>query len=348
MDIKNNVLIDDFESILNSELEIEKFKDKSLLITGVTGLIGSLLVRFLLYANVRRNLNIKIYGVIRNPEKASKLYEKWPKDNLQFVIAHLGENDLRIDNNIDYIIHPAAVTQSKQLINNPVGTIRTSINGTEEVLKLAVKKNVKSMVYVSSMEIYGQPFVSKKTTESDLGYIDLTSPRSCYPESKRMCEMLCTSYNSQYGLNVKIARLAQTFGAGVLPNENRVFAQFAHSVINHENIILHTEGKSEGNYVYSADAIKALLFLLLNGEARQPYNVSNEDNHATIKEMAQMVIDNFGTSDEKVVIEIPKENTGYAPDVHMWLSNQKLRDIGWKPTINLVQSYGRLIEWMKN
>lgn len=202
------------------------------------------------------------------------------------------------------------------------------------------------MVYVSSMEVYGQPNLNRKITESDLGRLDLTNPRSCYPEGKRMCECMATSYASQYNVNVKIARLAQTFGAGILPGENRVFAQFAKSTVKGNDIILHTQGKSEGNYVYTADAIKAILILLLKGNRGQAYNVVNESSHTTIKNMAEMVIKNFGKKSQKVIIEIPAVNMGYAPDIHMKLSGAKLRQLGWKPTFDLVDSYQRMINYM--
>lgn len=346
--MSKNVLLDDFDNILSSELDVSKFTNQKFFITGATGLIGSLLVKFLLYANNQQDLNITVYAMIRNQDKANKIFVNYLNDqHLKFVVAHLGENDLTLDAPIDYIIHPAAVTQSKLMVLDPVGTIKTAVNGTEEILRFAVDHKVKSMVYVSSMEVYGQFNSEAKVTEKDLGFVDLTSARSCYPESKRMCELLCTAYADEYDLNVKIARLAQTFGAGILPTENRVFAQFARSVMCSEDIILHTEGKSEGNYVYTADAVKALLFLLFNGETKQAYNVSNENNHMTIRQMAEMVVRKFGQNGEQVVVDIPKENMGYAPDTHMWLDNTKLCSLGWKPTKNMVQSYKSLIDWMK-
>lgn len=345
--VESNVLTQDFDYILNSELNVEDFKNQHFFVTGATGLIGSLLVKFLIYANKVKRLNLKIYAMIRNPEKAQKIYRDIDLSCVSFVIAHLGENDLNCNAKIDYLIHPAAVTQSRLMITDPVGTIKTAVNGTEEILSFAVHKKVKAMVYVSSMEVYGQINSKDKVKEEDLGFIDLTSARSCYPESKRLCELLCTSYSDEYKLNVKIGRLAQTFGAGILPTENRVFAQFARSVINHKDIVLHTKGQSEGNYVYTADAIKGLLYLLLHGNTKEAYNISNENSHMTIKKMAELVIHNFGTKDEKVIIDIPKVSMGYAPTIHMWLDNTKLKKLGWQSTVDLNSSYSRMIEWMK-
>ena len=188
-----------------------------------------------------------------------------------------------------------------------------------------------------------------KTGEQDYGYIDISSVRSCYPEGKRMCECLCTAYASQYGLNVKSARLAQTFGPGILPTENRVFAQFARSAMNGQNIVLHTMGTSEGNYVYTRDAVKAIIMLLTEGSAGQSYNIANEKSHMTIRQMAELVVNEIADNKIQVVIDVPKDNSslGYAPGVKMWLDASKIRALGWQPEVDLAESYRRMIKWME-
>lgn len=342
-----SILMRDFEELLHSELDLEPFREKTFFVTGATGLVGSLILRFLVYANGQLDLDLKLLALVRNKEKAQRLYAEYKATPLKFVVTELGYGDLHLSEKVDYVIHAAAVTASKQMIADPVGTIRTAIWGTDEVLQEAVRNKAEAMVYLSSMEVYGQPAITGQTTEKDLGYVDLTNIRSSYPEGKRMSELMCNAYAEQYGLRVMSARLAQVFGAGVLPGENRVFAQFARSAMNGENIVLHTTGQSEGNYVYATDAIKAILILLQKGETKQAYNVANEDSHMTIKEMAEMIVDTFGVPGAQVVIDIPKENMGYAPDVKMWLSSQKLQQLGWRPIVNLKDSYARLIQWLQ-
>lgn len=343
---EKNVLAEDFEAVAQSDLPWEAFKGRSFVVTGATGLVGSLLVRALLYCDQVHGLGIKVYALVRNVEKAKQIFGE--TNAPEYLVADLAKDEIAGDFVCDYVIHAAAVTTSKLMVSDPVGTIRTAIDGTEKLLKLAVEKKAQAFVYISSMEVYGQPKTDGKTAEKDLGYIDISTVRSCYPEGKRMCECLCNAYAAQYGLNVKSARLAQTFGAGILPTENRVFAQFARSAVNGENIVLHTTGESEGNYVYTADAIRAILLLLVKGESGEAYNIANEQSHTTIRNMAELVAEQIAGGAIRVVLDIPQDasSLGYAPPVKMWLDASKMRALGWEPTVGLADAYRRMIRYM--
>lgn len=344
-----DTLTEDLQIIAESNIRFQKLYGATVLVTGATGLIGSLLVKSLLVCNSVHKLDMKIVALVRNQEKAEKIFQ--PNDAaLGYIIADLEKDEINYEFEIDYIIHAASVTTSKVMVENPVGTINTSIRGTQSVLELAVRKSVKSMLYVSSMEIYGQPHNTHiKTKEIDLGYFDIWNPRSCYPEGKRMCECMCAAYAKQYNLNVKSARLAQTFGPGILENENRVFAYFAKSALKGEAIVLHTPGDSEGNYVYTRDAILAILLILLEGEKAEAYNVSNEESHLTIKEMAELVANKISGDKIKVIIDIPEDGSAkrFPDPVKLWLDNSKIKRLGWKPTVGLAEAYQRMIDWMK-
>lgn len=342
----NTILLEDFKLIAEYDLPWQEFKNKSFFITGGTGFLGSLLIKFLHYLNLEKKLNIKISTLVRNGMKAQELLKEC---NVNLIEGDMCEI-LEIKDGIDFIIHCAATTKSKTMIENPVQTIEGIVNGTQNILKLADKKKVKSVVYLSSMEMYGvtdSTLISAR--EEDLGYVDILNVRSCYPMGKRMAENICFSYYTQYGVPVKIARLAQTFGAGVLEDENRVFMQFAKSAMNKENIILHTTGNAMGNYCYTADAISAIMFLLLKGENGHAYNVVNEATTMTVIEMAELVTEKIADNNIAVIFDIPKENSyGYAVPGSLKLSSEKIKELGWKPGFDLEDMYGRMIKYMTN
>lgn len=344
----DETLQEDLDYIANSDLPFEKLRDTNIFVTGATGLIGVSLVRALLCANRIHGLNLKVYALIRNKEKAKKIYKELLNRN--DLILSLGDVNEKIvmPQTIDYIIHCAGVTASKVMINNPVETILTSVEGTKNILYFAKENKCKSVVYVSSMEMYGsfaEP--NDNVTEIELGYIDPLTVRSNYPESKRLCENLCVAFHSEYGVPVKIARLSQTFGAGILPGENRVFAQFARSAMEGKNIVLHTRGLSEGNYCYTRDTIIGVLLILLKEKNAEAYNVANPETHTTIADMAKMVCEKLGDNKIKVVFDIPETNMfGYAVDTKMKLNSDKLKKLGWMPQIGLEEAYRRMMKSM--
>lgn len=335
-----SVLVEDLKYVASYELPYDELRGRSVLVTGSTGLIGSLLVRSLLAIG-----DIKVVAFVRNEEKARSIFRE--NQNLRFVVGDIAEK-IEIDDTVDYIFHCASVTTSKVMIEKPVETLLTSVEGTKNILELAREKNSKSVVYISSMEMYGVfENLSHEVKENDLGYINPLEVRSNYPESKRLCENMCIAYLSEYGVPVKIARLAQTFGAGILPGENRVFAQFARSTMNGENIVLHTKGLSEGNYCYTRDCMTGLLTILLKGNNGDAYNVSNPATHTTIVDMANMVAEKIAGGKIKVIFDIPDNNTfGYAADTKMKLNSDKLQSLGWKPEVGLEEAYRRMIEDM--
>ena len=341
-------LIQDFTGIKNNPaIDWEKLDGASILITGATGLVGSMAVKALLNCSE----NIIVYALVRNINKAEAIFaEEVNNPRLKFVIRDVTV-PAEISDSIDYIIHGASVTASKYMVSNPVETLMTAIKGTTNILELAKSHNVKSMVYISSMEAYGVTDSKKDIiTEKDLGYIDILNPRSSYSEGKRICECICAAYASQYNIPVRIARLAQTFGAGVPKSDTRVFAQFAKSAIKGENIILHTKGESFGNYCYTADVISALLCLLTRGEIGQAYTVVNEETTMKIKDMANLVANEISNGKSQVVFDIPENSAvlGYAPDNTMHLTAQKLKNLGWSPSFGLKEMYQRMIaDWQQ-
>jgi dTDP-glucose 4,6-dehydratase len=256
---------------------------------------------------------------------------------------------LTLDRHIDYIIHGASVTASRAFIENPVMTIDTAYMGTRAILDFAKESQIKGLVYLSSMEVFGFPdnrLVDLK--ENDYGYIDILNPRSSYSESKRMCECLCACYAQEYGLPVKIARLTHVVGAGINYYDTRVAAQFARSVIENKDIVLKTHGKTLRPLVYTRDVITGIFTILLEGLNGQAYTVANKTTAVSIREIAEMVVDKIANKRIKVVydINIPAE---YAPniDLRLNLNVSQLESLMWRAEVGLEDSYRRMIESMR-
>lgn len=347
---EDRMLQQDLVRIAESEqIDWKRFEGKSILVTGGTGLIGSQMLMALTMANQMHQLNMKIYALVRNKKKAEQMLGSCLEAGLQILTCDLMK-PVHMEEELDYIIHGAGVTTSRDFVERPVETIMTTFKGTEHMLKLALEKQVKSMVYLSSMEAYGVVDADHYIVrEKDYGYIDPLQVRSSYSEGKRMAECLCAAYCSEFHVPVKTARLAQTFGAGAPESENRVFAQFARSILNGKDIVLHTDGSKAHCYCYTADAILGLLKVLQDGRNGEAYNVSNQDTFSTIREMAEMLIRNYPESGSRLVIDIPEDAAkyGYAPSSRMLVNSEKLMALGWKPEVSLNGMYERLMASMK-
>ena len=345
---KNNpVFYEDLERLAASSfLPFEKLRGKTVFITGATGLIGYNLTAALALVSIQKGLDLKIRALVRDEEAAEEKFARVLKDfsGLGFVTGTV-ENLPDFEGPADYIVHAASPTASAYFIQSPVETIRAAVTGTMNVLALAREKQTAGLVYCSSMEVYGAQEEEKLLKESDTGTMDPLSVRNCYPESKRLCENLTVSYAEEYGLRSMVIRLAQTFGPGVnIEKDNRVFAEFARDKVNGKDIVLLTEGKSRRGYLYTMDAISAILTVLLRGEPGQAYNAMNNDTYCSITEMARLVAEDLANGDIKVCFAPDeKESRKFSP-LHFYnLDTSKLRAFGWAPQIPLPEMYERMI-----
>ena len=325
--------------------DMKIFEGRSVLVTGATGLIGREIIRKAFDWNDRAAQPITVFAMVRNERKAQTVLGEYIAKGLKLIIADVRSVQPE-DVGADYIIHAASQTSSKAFIETPVETVMTAVEGTVNMLEFARANNVRGFVYLSSMEVYGTPSTDEKIDEKHSTNLDAMAVRTCYPESKRMCESLCASYSSEYGVPAMVVRLTQTFGPGVEYNDGRVFAEFARCAIEGRNIVLNTKGETKRNYLYTEDAADAIFTVLAKGKPGEAYNAANEDTYCSIYEMACLVAKECAGG--KIEVEIRERadaaKLGYAPTLHMNLDTSKLRSLGWQPQVGLADMYRQMIE----
>ena len=352
--IDNKIFQEDMEMIAEaSYIPWDKLDGKTVLVTGATGLIGFNLISALAYEQLYKGISLKILALVRNQSKAEERFHEIlaAGASLDFVLGDL-DHIPEIDTHADFIIHGGSPTASKYFAEHPVETITANLNGAQHLLELAKRNQSEGFVFLSSMEVYGGIHQHEKVDEHHASFIDTMVPRSSYPEVKRMVESLCACYAEEYHVPAKVIRLTQTFGAGVRKEDNRVFAQFARSAMKHENIVMFTRGGTERMYLYTADAVTAILTVLLLGKGGEAYNAANEQAYCSIKEMADTVA-NLPVIREKfngpvaVVIDESKNNGKlYPPELYMNLDTEKLRACGCEAQYDLKSMFSRMIETM--
>lgn len=341
----NQVLLEDIDGIIKEDIKWEKLKDKTVVITGVSGMVGSYMMYVLLRLNDCYSYNIKVVGVLRNMNKIPENVRE--RQDCRFIV-HDVSLPLEINEKVDFIIHAASPASPLIMQNHPVETIAANTLGTFNTLNLAKEQKAEGYLFISSREIYGQPSEGQEFFyENTYGFVDQLNPRSCYSEGKKAAETMCVSFQAEYGLHVKIARLAHTYGPGMSIYDGRVQADFLNNVYHNENIVLKSEGTAVRTYTYIADAINGLYRILLNSEDIV-YNIGNEDGKVSIRELAEIMVNIYPERNLKLVFDIPEGGTkGTAPYTLGILNSQKLRELGWNPLYSVKEGMERTLRYLE-
>lgn len=339
MNKEHELYKEDIRRLLSAE-GIKALQGKTFLITGATGMVGTMLVDALMALG-----DVKVYAVGRNKEKATeRLGEYYSSDLFSFI-----EQDVCAplpDVTVDYIIPLASNTHPLAYSQYPIETMLTNIKGVEHALELAVRCQAK-LIYPSTVEVYGNARGTDIFTEDYTGQLNLATSRACYTESKRTAEALCQSYIAEKGAQVVIARLCRIFGPTMLMSDSKASSQFIKKAINNEDIVLKSEGKQYFSYTYVADAVAGLLTVLLHGENGMAYNVSSEKTNVHLRDFAQICADYNG---RKVVFDLPTETEarGYSVAMQAIMSNERIKGIGFLPHYDMEDAVRRTIEILKS
>lgn len=324
-------------------------ENRSVLIAGATGMIGSFLIDVLMYRNRYCSLGCNIIAIGRNCDKAERRFsDYWNDSKFRFVEANININIDHNLSNIDYIIHAASNTHPLAYATDPIGTVEANVIGTRNLLELAARQKDCRFVFVSSVEIYGENRGDcERFREDYCGYIDCNTLRAGYPESKRVGEALCQAYIKQKELDVVIARLSRVYGPTMLVSDPKALSQFIKKAIADEDIVLKSAGTQCYSYSYVADAAVSLLYCMCYGECGEAYNVSDSQSDIALQGLAKIIADYAGRS---VVFELPDEveNAGYSKATKAVLDSSKLCSIGWYAGWNLKTGLEHTIQILKD
>ena len=341
------VVREDLSLVIAAPLEWERFRGKSVLISGGNGFLPAYMAETLLYLNSQADMNCNVVCLVRNLPKAKARFAQYSgRSDLSFVVGDVSE-PIKVDRRCEFIIHAASQASPRFYGSDPVGTMTANLLGTFNLLQLARNWNSEGFLFFSSGEVYGQVAADKvPTRESDYGYVDILDPRSCYAESKRAAETLVVSYGKQYGIPGVIVRPFHTYGPGMSLDDGRVYADFVSDIVHRRDLSLHSDGKAVRAFCYLGDAITGFFTALLRGEKGQAYNVGNPNAAISVGDLANLIVDLFPELKLKVN-RLGKSAEGYvaSPILINSPNIDRISQLGWHPTHSPAEGFARTIRY---
>lgn len=247
---------------------------------------------------------------------------------------------------VDWIVHGASVASPVFYRKHPLKTISVNVNGTWHLLELAKRGRVRGMLYLSTSEIYGDPdpaFIP--TGEEYRGYVSCTGPRACYDESKRLAETLCMTYFRAHDAPVKIMRPFNVYGPGQRLDDGRIIPDLIGAAVRREPVRIFSDGRATRAFCYVSDAVTAMWHVLLADVRGEIYNVGNDEEEITVREVAERLRDVAGEPRLEIEYRV-------SADAHFLTDNpqrrcpdlSKLRgQFPWEPRVNLAEGLGRTL-----
>ncbi len=343
MYIKHRLYEEDIGRLANLDIDWKRLDGKAFLITGAAGMIGTVLVDTLMRRNIQDGFHIHVFGMGRSLARAEERFGEYLKrPDFTFITGDINK-EVELPDKLDYIIHCASNTHPRAYASDPIGTIMTNVTGTENLLRSAAKRQLERVLFLSSVEIYGENRKDAAFQEKDCGYIDCNTLRAGYPEGKRVGEALCQAYRASYGVDVVIPRLCRVYGPTMLPSDSKAAAQFIRNAVSGKDIVLKSDGTQYFSYCYAADAVSALLYILLYGENGEAYNVAGKASDIQLKDLAGILAEK---ANRRVVFELPDkvEQAGFSKATKAVLAAEKLIALGWESSYSIREGLTRTVD----
>lgn len=330
--------------------DLQELNDATLLISGGAGFIGAYFLDVIEYANkhILRS-PCKVYCIdnfatalpdrIRHLSKSSNI--KIIRNDICAPIALKGK--------VDFVIHAAGIASPTYYRLHPIETTDAAVDGLRNLLNFAQKRDIRSFLFFSSSEIYGEPTPDNvPTPESYRGNVACIGPRACYDESKRFGETLCYTYRRVFNMPIKIVRPGNIYGPGMRLDDRRVIPDFINNVLKGEDIVLLSDGKPTRCFCYVSDAIVGFLRVLFS-EKNTEFNISNDEQEITMLGLAEEII-HLAKNEELRIKYQESSDPEYLTDnpKRRHLDLTKARTIvGYSPRVSLREGLARTLAWCK-
>lgn len=346
--MNKSLVIQDLENISKRlEKVSSKLSGTTLLITGGSGFIGTYFIYLMEYLNKKvLKQPARVISIDNNISSTEKIFRK-PSEYITHV-RHDVRKQIKLHMPIDYIIHAAGIASPVYYSKFPLETLEVGTYGTQHMLNVARRKKIKSFLFFSSSEIYGDPdpkFVP--TPETYWGNVSSIGPRACYDESKRLGETLCMVYYSLYKIPVKIIRPFNIYGPGMRENDYRVIPAYVSNALAEKPLLVHDSGEHTRSFCYITDALVATMLVLLSSKNGEVYNIGNDTQEITMLRLAQIIKELLGPKVKIKKIIKPSIYPSHDPQRRKPDLTKIKKKLGFNPDVNLHSGLQRTIDWSK-
>ena len=292
---------------------------KTVLITGAAGFLGSHLCDYFLLKNYKViGIDNLITGNLKN------LSHLESNNNFKFRKIDI-THDFKIDESLDFILHFASPASPIDYLKIPLETLRVGSLGTENILKIALKNNARILI-ASTSEVYGDP-LEHPQNEEYCGNVDPVGPRGVYDEAKRFQEALTTAYHTYHGLDIRIARIFNTYGSRMRINDGRAIPAFMGQVLRGESLTVFGDGSQTRSFCYIDDMVEGI-YKLLHSKYTRPINLGNPEE-ITLIDLANEIITLSGNNNKIIFKPLPvNDPIKRKPDI-----TKAMNILNWKPLV---------------